>query len=48
MFFTELKCEKGDVAIRIYGDKTEMFIDRDREASALKTNGRRSDFFKNG
>ena len=30
------KCEKGDVAIRIYGDKTEMFIDRDREASALQ------------
>ena len=33
------KCEKGDVAIRIYGDKTEMFIDRDREASALKQMG---------
>ena len=30
------KCEKGDVAIRIYGDKTEMFIDRHREADALK------------
>ena len=30
------KCERGDVAIRIYGDKTEMFIDRDREASALQ------------
>ncbi|RLD73433.1 MAG: hypothetical protein DRJ10_17845 [Bacteroidetes bacterium] len=30
------KCAKGDVAIRIYGDNTEMFIDRDREASALK------------
>ena len=30
------KCEKGDVAIRVYGDKTEMFIDRDREASALQ------------
>lgn len=28
-------CGKGDVAIRIYGDKTEMFIDRDREYSAL-------------
>ncbi len=28
-------CSKGDVAIRIYGDKTEMFIDRDREFSAL-------------
>lgn len=28
-------CSKGDVAIRIYGDKTEMFIDRDREYSAL-------------
>lgn len=33
------KCEKGDVAIRVYGDKTEMFIDRDREASALKQMG---------
>ena len=30
------KCKKGDVAIRVYGDKTEMFIDRDIEASALK------------
>ncbi len=30
------RCKKGDVAIRIYGDKTEMFIDRDREASALR------------
>ncbi len=30
------KCEKGDVAIRIYGDKTEMFINRDREAHALQ------------
>ncbi len=29
-------CKEGDVAIRIYGDKTEMFINRDREASALK------------
>ena len=28
--------ESGDVAIRIYGDKTEMFINRDREASALR------------
>lgn len=33
------KCEKGDIAIRIYGDKTEMFIDRNREASALKQMG---------
>ncbi len=33
------KCDKGDVAIRIYGDKTEMFIDREREASALKQMG---------
>lgn len=33
------KCEKGDIAIRIYGDKTEMFIDRDREASVLKQMG---------
>jgi thiamine kinase-like enzyme len=30
------KCEKGDVAIRIYGDKTEMFIDRVRESEALR------------
>ena len=29
-------CDKGDVAIRIYGDKTDMFINRDREASALQ------------
>ncbi len=28
-------CSKGDVAIRVYGDKTEMFIDRDREYKAL-------------
>ena len=33
------KCAKGDVAIRIYGDNTEMFIDRDREATALKQMG---------
>ncbi|MCL2480213.1 MAG: phosphotransferase family protein [Spirochaetaceae bacterium] len=30
------KCEKGDVAIRVYGDKTEMFVDRDAEASVLR------------
>ena len=30
------KCKIGEVAIRVYGDKTEMFIDRDAEASALK------------
>ncbi|MDX9802006.1 MAG: choline/ethanolamine kinase family protein [Spirochaetia bacterium] len=30
------RCDKGDVAIRIYGDKTEMFINRDREAHALQ------------
>ncbi len=30
------KCEIGDVAIRVYGDKTEMFIDRDREYKALR------------
>ena len=30
------KCKKGDVAIRVYGDKTEMFVDRDSEASVLK------------
>jgi len=27
--------EKGDLAVRIYGDKTEMFINRDYEADAL-------------
>ncbi len=30
------KCSKGDVAIRVFGDQTEMFIDREREAQALK------------
>ena len=30
------KCAKGDVAIRVFGDQTEMFIDREREAAALK------------
>ncbi len=28
--------EKGDVAVRIYGDKTELFINRDYEAEAIK------------
>ncbi len=26
----------GDVAVRIYGDKTELFIDRDYEADAIE------------
>lgn len=30
------RCDKGDVAIRVYGDKTEMFINRDREFRALE------------
>ncbi len=38
-FLYRAKCAKGDVAIRIYGDNTEMFIDRDREASAIKQMG---------
>lgn len=28
--------EMGDVAVRIYGDKTELFIDRDYEADAIE------------
>jgi thiamine kinase-like enzyme len=28
--------EKGDLALRIYGDKTELFINRDYEADAIK------------
>lgn len=28
--------EKGDLAIRIYGDKTELFINRDYEAESLR------------
>jgi ethanolamine kinase len=28
--------EKGDVAVRIYGDKTELFINRDHEAESIK------------
>lgn len=28
--------EKGDVAVRIYGDKTELFINRDYEADAIE------------
>ncbi len=28
--------EKGDLAMRIYGDKTELFINRDHEADAIK------------
>ena len=28
--------DKGDVALRIYGDKTELFINRDYEADAIE------------
>lgn len=28
--------EKGDLAVRIYGDKTELFINRDYEAESIK------------
>ncbi len=31
-----VKSEKGDLAVRIWGDKTELFIDRDFEAHALE------------
>jgi len=31
-----VKSEKGDVTVRIYGDKTELFIDREFEVHALK------------
>jgi thiamine kinase-like enzyme len=30
-----VKSEKGDLSVRIYGDKTELFINRDFEAHAL-------------
>ncbi|UCD82772.1 MAG: phosphotransferase family protein [Desulfobacterales bacterium] len=30
-----VKSEKGDLSVRIYGDKTELFINRDYEAHAL-------------
>ena len=30
-----VKSEKGDLSVRIYGDKTELFISRDYEAHAL-------------
>ena len=30
-----IKSDKGDVAVRIYGDRTEMFINRDWEAEAI-------------
>jgi thiamine kinase-like enzyme len=29
------KCEKGDYSIRIYGDKTELYINRDDEVDAI-------------
>ncbi len=31
-----IKCDKGDVAVRIYGERTEMFINRDWEAEAME------------
>jgi len=31
-----VQSERGDVAVRIYGDKTELFIDRDYEADAIE------------
>ncbi len=31
-----IRSEKGDVALRIYGDKTELFINRDFEADAIE------------
>lgn len=31
-----VQSEMGDVAVRIYGDKTELFIDRDYEADAIE------------
>ncbi len=31
-----VKSEKGDLAVRIYGDKTELFINRDYEADAMR------------
>lgn len=31
-----VKSEMGDVAVRIYGDKTELFINRDYEADAIE------------
>ncbi len=31
-----IQSEKGDYTVRIYGDKTELFIDRDDEAHAIR------------
>ena len=31
-----VRSEKGDLSVRIWGDKTELFIDRDFEAHALE------------
>jgi len=31
-----IKSDKGDVAVRIYGERTEMFINRDWEAEAMQ------------
>lgn len=31
-----VRSEKGDLALRIYGDKTELFINRDHEAEAIR------------
>ena len=31
-----IRSEKGDYTVRIYGDKTELFIHRDYEAHAIR------------
>ena len=31
-----VKSEKGDLSVRIYGDKTELFISRDFETQAIE------------
>jgi len=35
-----IRSEKGDYTVRIYGDKTDLFINRDHEAHALKEMGK--------
>jgi thiamine kinase-like enzyme len=35
-----IQSEKGDYTVRIYGDKTDLFINRDHEAHALKEMGK--------
>ncbi len=37
-----VKSEKGDIAVRIYGYKTGLFINRDNEAEAIEKIGRAS------